>query len=70
MIRCQTQAIKLVKHIPAWVPGAYFKRYAKHIKNTLETMAQLPYDYAKKEIVGCPDHIQAITNCNLRIWTT
>jgi hypothetical protein len=44
--------MQLVKHIPAWFPGAYFKRYAKHISETLETMAQLPYDYTKKDIVG------------------
>ena len=54
--------MQLVKHIPAWFPGAYFKRYAKHISETLETMAQLPYDYTKKDIVGWPSYVPASTN--------
>jgi len=46
-------SVKLVRYIPSWLPGTSFQRYAKRISKTIEDMAQLPYDYAKKQIVCC-----------------
>ncbi|KAF8998255.1 cytochrome P450 [Cyathus striatus] len=39
-----------LKHVPAWFPGAFFKRYAIQISETLERMAQMPYDYTKETL--------------------
>jgi len=45
--------VKLVRHVPSWFPGASFQQYAKRVSKTLEDMAQIPYDYTKKQIVRC-----------------
>ncbi|THU91604.1 cytochrome P450 [Dendrothele bispora CBS 962.96] len=39
-----------LKHLPTWFPGAYFKRLAVHIRNTVEAMAQMPFDFTKQDI--------------------
>jgi hypothetical protein len=40
-----------VRFVPSWFPGAGFKRYAKSITNQLAMFENVPFDWAKKQIV-------------------
>ncbi|KAI0036969.1 cytochrome P450 [Vararia minispora EC-137] len=42
--------IPLLKHVPAWLPGAKFQRTAKKYRATLASVADLPMDFVKKRI--------------------
>uniref|UniRef100_A0A0W0F178 Putative cytochrome P450 n=1 Tax=Moniliophthora roreri TaxID=221103 RepID=A0A0W0F178_MONRR len=39
----------ILKHIPAWFPGGYFKRIAAKMREDLDRLYDVPYDYAKRE---------------------
>ncbi|ESK96274.1 cytochrome p450 [Moniliophthora roreri MCA 2997] len=39
-----------VKHVPAWFPGGYFKRIAAKMREDLDRLYDVPYDYAKREM--------------------
>ena len=40
-----------VRFIPSWFPGAGFKRYARSISKELALFENVPFDWAKKQIV-------------------
>jgi len=40
-----------VRFIPSWFPGAGFKRYARSISKQLALFENVPFDWAKKQIV-------------------
>lgn len=41
-----------MRYVPAWVPGAGFKRKAQDWKKEVEDMVELPYKAAKEQIVS------------------
>jgi hypothetical protein len=43
-----------VKHIPAWVPGAGFQKFATDAKPAVLALRDLPADYVRKQIVSLP----------------
>ena len=40
-----------VRFVPSWFPGAGFKRYAKSIEKQLSMFENVPFDWAKENIV-------------------
>jgi hypothetical protein len=44
--------IPLLKHVPAWFPGAGFQRTAQQWSNTLKEMVDMPYDFTKQQIAA------------------
>ncbi|KAI0069232.1 cytochrome P450 [Artomyces pyxidatus] len=44
--------LPVLRYIPAWVPGAKFKRTADNCYKTLQDMANIPFRIAKKELDG------------------
>ena len=40
-----------VRYVPAWFPGAEFKRYAKRVGAKMAEMEHVPFNWAKKQIV-------------------
>lgn len=42
-----------LRFIPAWVPGAGFKRFAAHCGERLSRIDRVPFAWAKEQIVGC-----------------
>lgn len=49
--RFLVDAIPLLKYVPAWFPGAYFKRQAREWYRQTRMMVEIPYADAKKRIV-------------------
>lgn len=47
-----------VRHIPAWVPGASFKRKATEFREEMDKITQFPHRWAKEQIVRstCLNH--------------
>jgi hypothetical protein len=41
-----------VTSIPAWFPGASFKRHALELKSVLKDMVETPFEYALDRIVS------------------
>ena len=41
-----------VKYVPSWIPGAGFQAYAKEVHKMSTTMRDVPYNDAKKALVG------------------
>lgn len=44
--------ILTVKYVPAWVPGAAFKRKAMEWKKSTTAMVEVPFKAVKNAIVG------------------
>lgn len=44
--------IPVLKYVPAWFPGASFKREAREWYKMTRAMVEIPYADAKKRIVG------------------
>ncbi|EXJ67794.1 uncharacterized protein A1O5_09140 [Cladophialophora psammophila CBS 110553] len=42
--------IPVLKYLPEWLPGASFKRTARHWKATLHTAAEVPYRFVKEQL--------------------
>jgi hypothetical protein len=42
----------ILKHVPAWFPGASFQRKARVWRKLTEDTLELPYAEVKKEVVG------------------
>lgn len=42
-----------VRYLPAWFPGAGFKRTAVHWAQTLTDMVEGPHQYVKQQMVSC-----------------
>ena len=45
------QFIPLVKYVPAWFPGAEFKRKAKAWRKLSQSMLKSPYEMTKRKVV-------------------
>ena len=43
----------LVMYVPAWVPGAGFKRWAKTATKTFRQLIEEPFYRVKRDLVGC-----------------
>jgi hypothetical protein len=41
----------LVRHIPAWFPGAAWKRWAAHARRLSDEFTNVPYMMVKQQIV-------------------
>jgi hypothetical protein len=54
--------LPFLKYIPAWVPGAGFKRTAKEWKNTIDDMAETPYNLTKEKVVAGTAHSSFLSN--------
>lgn len=50
-LHCHTHR-PIVMYIPAWFPGASWKRTALAWRNDFEAMCDVPYNYAKRQIVS------------------
>ncbi|EJT97963.1 cytochrome P450 [Dacryopinax primogenitus] len=48
--RWLVDAVPMLKHIPAWVPGAGFQRQAKIWRDQVEEMFHLPFNLVKKRV--------------------
>lgn len=49
---CESDQVHIaVKHVPEWVPGAGFKRKARHWSALREAMTENPFKTAKEKIV-------------------
>lgn len=48
--RWLVDAFPILRHVPAWLPGAGFKRWAKRAKARMDEFATLPYVMAKDKI--------------------
>lgn len=42
--------LPILKHLPAWIPGAGFQRTARRNKQTLDEVAELPYKFVKEQM--------------------
>ena len=40
-----------VRFVPSWFPGAGFKRYAKSMEDKLSMFENVPFNWAKENIV-------------------
>lgn len=43
--------VPILRHIPSWVPGAYFKRWAERVRPVVNQMINLPFDDVKENMV-------------------
>ncbi|KAJ0417659.1 cytochrome P450 [Aspergillus carlsbadensis] len=43
-------AFPSLKHVPAWLPGAGFRRFAQGLKHDLASLTDLPFRFAKDQI--------------------
>ncbi|KAL2819386.1 cytochrome P450 [Aspergillus granulosus] len=48
--RWLVDAFPFLRHIPAWFPGAGFRRFAQGLKHDLESLVELPFCFVKKQI--------------------
>ena len=46
-----TSNVKIVQHLPDWVPGTGFKKLAEKWRGTIERMADEPYQFVKRQMV-------------------
>ena len=44
--------IPVLKYVPAWFPGAGWKRTAERFRRTLTNMTDVPYRFVQEQIVG------------------
>jgi hypothetical protein len=49
--------IPALKHIPAWMPFADFKRKANEAKELARAIVNLPFEATKRNIVRSPNHL-------------
>jgi hypothetical protein len=49
-----------VKYVPAWFPGACFKKEASEAKKALKAFVETPFQFTTDEIVGLgsPDKLR------------
>ena len=59
--RFLVDSIPVLKHVPAWFPGASFKQKAREWYKLTRMMVEVPYADAKKRLVRilCFAHLQA-----------
>lgn len=41
-----------LKHVPRWMPGASFKRIAEAMREDLERLYDVPFEFAMEEMVN------------------
>ena len=51
--------LKLVKHVPAWFPGAGWKRKALLCRSELEAVCDIPFEFTKQYMVVWSQHISS-----------
>jgi hypothetical protein len=44
--------LPFLKYVPAWIPGAGFKRTAKEWNDTLAEMVETPYNFTKQQMAA------------------
>jgi hypothetical protein len=54
--------LPFLKHIPAWVPGAGFKRTAKEWNDALDDMVETPYNLTKRQMAAGTAHSSFLSN--------
>ena len=42
-----------VKYVPAWMPGAAWKRQGKAYRENMSRMSDIPFQFVKSQIVKC-----------------
>lgn len=42
--------VPLVKYVPAWFPGASFQRVARSMRQDLERLYDVPFNYVKQQL--------------------
>ena len=42
----------VLRYLPRWVPGTYFKRFAEHHKSLARKMLDVPFDKIKQNLVS------------------
>lgn len=52
--RFLVETISMLKHVPAWMPGASFQVLAQEGRVVLRDTAELPFDQVKRAMVGYP----------------
>ena len=60
-----------MRFIPSWFPGAGFKRYARSISKELALFENVPFDWAKKQIVRTVVRVtypKLTIHCLLAVW--
>lgn len=45
------EALPFLRHLPAWFPGAEFKRAATKMHQVVQAMLNVPYEFTKRELV-------------------
>lgn len=62
--------IEPVKHVPAWFPGAEWKRQALLRRLELETVCEMPYEFTKQQMVEniFPAAFVLLMTCLYRNW--
>ncbi|KAL2784224.1 cytochrome P450 [Aspergillus keveii] len=55
-------AFPILKHIPAWLPGARFRRIAQGLKHDLAALADLPFHFVKDQIEAGKDTSSYVSN--------
>ena len=46
-------ALPVLRYLPAWFPGAGFKRFAHETKMLTRQMRDVPFEFVQKSIVSC-----------------
>ena len=44
--------IPILRHVPAWYPGAGFRKTAQLWRKNLDDMVDIPYEFAKRRLVS------------------
>ena len=44
--------VGLVRHVPSWVPGAGFKVITRRMREDLERLYDVPFDFVKTKMVS------------------
>lgn len=56
-----------VKFVPAWFPGAGWKRLSLRVRSRLERLAAEPYHNIKQEVVSCSMDLYRL-GCTSQLW--
>jgi hypothetical protein len=59
-----THCTLLVRFLPAWLPGAGFKRQAEIWRNRIYEFAAIPYQFVKKAMVSDWDSLPLLYICS------
>jgi hypothetical protein len=67
--RWLVETIPLLRFVPAWVPGAGFKRIAADIRERLTGIDRFAFNWTKEQIVRCvsPSHCALLVTDSLGV---